>query len=143
MNLNAASVIVAGCASALGLGFTTASLTIEVAPREPWLQIESLRIDGNTVFQKRRVLPDLLLAVYGVRVADAEGRTLCGGGGTWPYRPVTPPRELRIEFDEWVGEPGCYARLREGESYRAHAEWSWTGPDGALQTTARDLTFTR
>ncbi len=65
-----------------------------------------------------------LIARWDAEILHGQSRDpVCRGHGYWPYPlgRATP----RIELEEWVGDPGCLARLQGGVTYQPCAKYTW------------------
>ena len=117
-------------------------LTAPPPPEEPKIIVHSLKysvVNGEpTVTQHRTVTAEnAILARWEAKVLQS-GEIVCEGSGVWEY--ASGEQTATLEFDRWVGEEGCFAKLKPGVKYQLAAEYKWGDGKKASQTS---LGFTK
>lgn len=106
-----------------------------------WFELESLRAEGEVIYQRRTVRIPALHASYIAKVVDSRGVSVCSGSGQWVYK--DSPDEKAMTLDVWTNDHGCWERMEAGQEYVGIAEWSWTGSDGLPRVETGEVAISR
>lgn len=143
--INPGAITVSAVMGLMGLGAVSIGGVIGTygarATAPEWFELQSLRVEGEVVYQQRTIRIPALHASYVAKVVDPLGVSVCSGSGQWVYK--HSPDEKAMTLDVWTNDDGCWKRLDAGVEYRAIAEWSWTGPDGLARVERGAAPFVR
>lgn len=76
-----------------------------------------------TIIQDREIkAKNKILAQWSASIVS-DGEEVCHGSGSWNY--PSGSAAIPIEFDEWVGEEGCWNSLPVNVTLQACAKYEW------------------
>lgn len=122
-------------------GAGVALLIVMNIPQPKFMKVHSMEyVDGHIIAERtirRETLADWQVAIAPISVDAPSCQTQPGfdeGHGWSNYERASRKKEP-FTVDEWVNDPGCNARLKDGVEYLMHVTWS--PRNGERPVTAR------
>ena len=110
----------------VGIGLAALDVATEYVHPTVGIEVHQLQFtnaDGPAIAQSRTVHAQSKIVAQWSAVIREDGEIACKGGGSWNYPAGTASPVIPI--DDWVGDKGCWERLRPDAILQACAKYEW------------------